>query len=71
MQESENGQNNCLIYMGPASCSTDTSSFYYSEINLFLIDDTWCKLSNIWLLLCENNTRSITMLDDRSRQGDR
>ena len=27
----------------------------------FLIDDAWCKLCNIWLLLCENNSRSITI----------
>ena len=67
--------------MRPASWSDDKSSFYYSDINLFLIDDTWCKLCNIWLLLCENNSRSITILDLNtggkycssyySRQGDR
>ena len=47
--------------MWPASLSTDISSFYYSDINLFLIDYTWCKLYNIWLLRCENNSRSITI----------
>ena len=36
-------------------------SFFYSDINLFLIDDAWCKLCNIWLLLCESNSKSITM----------
>ena len=30
-------------------------------LNLFLIDDLLCKLCNIWLLLCENNSRSITI----------
>ena len=30
-------------------------------VNLFLIDDAWCKLCNIWLLLCEHNSRSITV----------
>ena len=33
-------------------------SFYYSGINLFLIDYAYCKLCNIWLLLIENNSRS-------------
>ena len=32
-------------------------------LNLFLIDDPLCKLCNIWLLLCENNSRSITIPD--------
>ena len=32
--------------------------FYYS-----LTDDACCKLCNIWLLLCENNSRSITILE--------
>ena len=32
--------------------------FYYS-----LTDDAWRKLCNIWLLLCENNSRSITILE--------
>ena len=53
MQESQNGQNNCILYMRPASCSTNTSQFYYSDINLFLTDDTWRKLCNKWLLLCD------------------
>ena len=30
-------------------------------LNLFLIDDPQCKLCNIWLLLCENNSRSVTI----------
>ena len=34
------------------------SSFYYSDINLFLIDYACCKLCNVWLLLVENNSRS-------------
>ena len=37
--------------------------FFYFDINLFLIDDTWCKLCNIWLLLCENRSRSIIILE--------
>ena len=47
-----------VFFMLPASWSTDISSFYYSDINLFLIDYTCCKLCNIWLLLFENNSRS-------------
>ena len=27
----------------------------------FIIDYAWCKLCKIWLLLCENNSRSITI----------
>ena len=52
-----------------------------SDINLFLIDDPWCKIYNIWLLLYEKNFRSITILElntgrkyccsYNSRQGDR
>ena len=34
---------------------------YCSDINLFLINYAWCKLSNTWLLLFENNFSSITM----------
>ena len=34
------------------------SSFYYSGINLLLIDYACCKLCNIWLTLFENNSRS-------------
>ena len=34
------------------------SLFYYSNVNLFLIDYVCCKLCNIWLLLFENNSRS-------------
>ena len=33
-------------------------NFSYSGINLFLIEYACCKLSNIWLLLFENNSRS-------------
>ena len=47
-----------VFFMWPASSSTDISSFYCSDINLFLIDYTWCKLCNIRLLLFENNSRS-------------
>ena len=51
-------QNNCILYVTQAFWSTDISSFYYSVTNLFLIDYVCCKLSNIWLLLFENNSRS-------------
>ena len=34
------------------------SPFYYSDINLFLVDYAFCQLCNIWLLLFENNSRS-------------
>ena len=45
-----------VFSMRPASWSTGISSFYYSDSNLFLIDYSWCKLCNIWLLLpFENN----------------
>ena len=60
MPKSQNGQNNCILCIWPASWSTDTSQFYYSDINLFLTDDAWCKLC-IWLLLCEDNSRSTSI----------
>ena len=41
-----------------ASWSTNISSFYYSDINLFLIDYACFRLCNISLLLFENNSRS-------------
>ena len=47
-----------LFFLWPASWSTDISSFYYSDINLFLIANACYKLCNIWLLLFENNSRS-------------
>ena len=50
-----------VFFMWPASWNTDVSSFYYSDVNLFLINYAWCKLRNIWLLLFENNSRSITI----------
>ena len=34
---------------------------YYYDINLFVIDDSWCKLCYIYLLLCESDSRSITI----------
>ena len=34
------------------------SSFYYSDINLFLIDYACCKLCNVQLLFFESNVRS-------------
>ena len=37
--------------------------FFYSDINLFLITDTWCKLCNMRLLLCENRFRSFIILE--------
>ena len=47
-----------VFLMWPASLSTDISSFYYSDINLSLAECACCKLGNIWLLLCENISRS-------------
>ena len=44
--------------MWPASWIIDIYSFYYSDINLFLIDYACYKLCNIWLILFENNSRS-------------
>ena len=46
-----------LVSLG-ASWSTDISTFYYSDINLLLIDYACCKLCNIWFLLFENNSSS-------------
>ena len=40
--------------MWPASWRTDTFWFYYSVINLLLIEDAWCKVCNVWLLLFQN-----------------
>ena len=39
------GNENCIIYVRP-----DMSSFYFSNINLFLINYSWCKLCSKWLL---------------------
>ena len=47
-----------IFFLRPASWGIDISLFYHSDINLFLIDYTCCKLCNIWLLLFENNSRS-------------
>ena len=44
--------------MLPASLSNDIYSFYYSDINLFLIDYACCNLCNTWLLHFTNNARS-------------
>ena len=52
--------------MWPASWSNGISQFYYSDINLFLIDAAWYNLCNIWLLLWENNSRSIRSYQYRS-----
>ena len=47
------GQNNSIHSMSPAFWSTDTSIFYYCDINLFLVYDAWCTPCNICLLLSE------------------
>ena len=47
-----------IFFMWPASWSHDIPSFYYSDINLLLIDYACCKLCYTWLLLFENNSRS-------------
>ena len=49
------------LFIWQTSWSPDISSFYCCNINLFLIDYVWCKLCNIWLLLFENNSRSLTL----------
>ena len=41
--ESQNGQNNSVLYMWPAFWCTDTSQFYYSDINLFLLMMPGCS----------------------------
>ena len=38
-------------------------TFFYSDISLFFIGDASWKLCNIWFLFCENNSRSITILE--------
>ena len=47
--------------MWPASWIPHPSSFYCSDINLFLTGYAWYKLFNKWLLLFENNSRSLTL----------
>ena len=49
------------ILSWPASWSTDVSLFYCSDINLLLNDYSWRELYNIWSLLFENNSRSVTL----------
>ena len=44
--------------MWPASWSIYIYSFYYYDINLFLIDYACCRLCNTWLVLFESNSRS-------------
>ena len=53
-----------------ASWSTDLSYSFYSDINLFLIDDAWRKLYNIRLLLWENKSRTIVIQElNTGRKG--
>ena len=40
--------------------------FYYSGINLFLIDYARCKLCNMWLLLFNNNSMIINIQQART-----
>ena len=47
-----------VFYILYYSESTDISPFYYSNINLLLVDYACCKLCNIWLILFENISRS-------------
>ena len=47
-----------VFYIFYYSGSTDIPSFYYSDINLFLIDYACCKLCNIWLFQFKINSRS-------------
>ena len=46
-----------VFFMRQAYLSTDIFSFYYSDMNLFLVDYACRKLGNIWSLLFENNSR--------------
>ena len=48
---------NCILYVDSFLEHIKLSSFYCSDINLFLIDHTCYKLCNIWLLLFENNSK--------------
>ena len=50
--------NNCILYVDSFLEHIKLSSFYCSDINLFLIDHTCYKPCNIWLLLFENNSKS-------------
>ena len=50
-----------VLFAWTTSWSPDISSFYSSDINLFLIDYAWCKPCNKWLLLFEKNSRSLTL----------
>ena len=43
------GKSKQLLFMWPTSWSPDISSFYCSDINLFLTDYAWCKLWKKWL----------------------
>ena len=52
---------NTVLFMWSTSWGPGTSSFHCSDINLFLIDYAWCKLSNKWLLHFENNSRSLIL----------
>ena len=47
-----------VLFVWPASWRTDISSFYFSDINLFLIDYAYWELCNTGLLLFNNNSRS-------------
>ena len=47
-----------VFFTWPAYLSTDISSSYCSDFNLFLVDYACCKLCNIWLLLFESNYKS-------------
>ena len=52
-----------VLFMWPASWGTNISLFCCYSVNLFLIDYAWQELYNIWLLLFENNSRSLTIKD--------
>ena len=52
-----------VLDLWPTSWSPGTSSCYCSDINLFLIDYAWLKLCNKWLLLFENNSKSLTLVE--------
>ena len=65
LKKIEFGRQTFWAVLGPA----DTSSFYCSDINLFLIDYAWCELRNVWLLLFGKNSRSITIQELNTTGG--
>ena len=55
--------------MSPAFSNTDISSFYFSDIILFLIDYACGKLCNIWLLFFENYDHYMITIQELHTRG--